>query len=227
MTQLTLNLNLPVIATFENFIKGSNAEVIDCLSRILVDHHEPYVYLWGGKSIGKTHLLHACCNKITAQGERAFYLDLSSYEKLKPEILLGLEQYDLICLDNIAVIKANHLWQEALFHFYNSCREHHARLLISANKAPANLDLELADLTSRLSWGLILHLQELTDAEKLIVLQYHAKDKGFQLSDEVAHYILSHYSRDMEKLMCLLDHIDKQSLVEKRRVTIPFLKEIL
>lgn len=225
--QLVLNLNLPVMATFENYIKGSNDEAVNFLKDTFINRHESYVYLWGSKSIGKTHLLHACCHNINAKNQRAFYLDLSLHAQLKPEILNGLDQYSLICLDNIETIQTYHQWQEALFYFYNRCREQKISLLISAAIAPANLKLELADLQSRLSWGLILQLHPLMDAQKIIGLQQHAKSKGFQLSDEVTQYILSHYSRDMGKLMRLLEQIDKQSLIEKRRVTIPFIKSII
>lgn len=225
--QLALDLNLPVFATFENFIKGANVELVNFLSEIFVDRRESYTYIWGAASTGKTHLLHACCNKIVAKGERAFYLDLSMIEELQPEILSGLETYDLICLDNIPAVIAYKNWQEKLFYFYNRCRDKGARLLISADRAPASLKLELADLQSRLSWGLILHLEELTDAEKIMGLQIQAKLKGINLTDEVGLYILSHHSRDMQKLMRLLDRIDKQTLIEKRRVTIPFLKSLI
>lgn len=225
--QLTLDLNLPAQATFENFIKGANNEVVDFLNHTFVERRESYIYIWGTAGSGKTHLLHACCHKIIAQAERAFYLDLSTYAQLEPEILNGLENYDLICLDNIQAIKDSHKWQEKLFYFYNRCRDKSTRLLISADQAANSLSIELADLKSRLSWGLILHLEELTDAEKIVSLQVHAKNKGINLTEEVGLYILTHYSRDLHKLMQLLERIDKQSLIEKRRVTIPFLKNII
>lgn len=225
--QLTLDLNFPAQATFENFIKGANIELVDFLNNTFIDRRESYIYIWGAAGAGKTHLLHACCHKIFAKSERAFYLNLLTLEQLQPEILIGLESYDLICLDNLQAIKENHKWQEKLFYFYNRCRDKSTRLLISADQAPNSLGIELADLKSRLSWGLILHLEELIDADKLLSLQVHAKNKGINLTEEVGLYILSHYSRDMHKLMHLLERIDKQSLVEKRRVTIPFLKSII
>lgn len=227
MAQLVLDLNFSVQATFDNFIKGGNIEIVNFLRTTFVDRRESYSYIWGTKSIGKTHLLHACCHQMINRGERAFYLDLSMQQQLQTEILTGLEQYDLICLDNINAVKGQAKWQEKLFYFYNRCRDKSTRLLISADRTPGNLELELADLKSRLSWGLILHLQELTDTEKLQGLQVRAKEKGINLSEEVGLYILAHYSRDMHKLMCLLERIDKQSLIEKRRVTIPFLKTII
>src|SRR5471030_34367 len=96
--QLVLDLNIPLLATFENFTQGANAEVVDFLSNTFIARHESFVYLWGAAGTGKTHLMHACCHKITAQGERAFYLDLATHAQLQPEILTGLENYDLICL---------------------------------------------------------------------------------------------------------------------------------
>lgn len=225
--QLTLDLNLPAQATFENYVSGPNIEIVTFLSQTFIERRESYVFLWGTTSVGKTHLFQACCHRIVQQGERAFFLDLKNFATVQPEILEGLEQYDLICLDNIHTIKSESAWQEALFYLYNRCRDQGTRLLVSATQAPAAIELTLADLKSRLSWGLILHIQELTDADKILALQLHAKLKGIKLADEVAQYILTHHSRDMATLMQLLEHIDKQSLIEKRRVTIPFLREII
>lgn len=225
--QLVLDIKLPDTATFSNYVAANNLEAVQFLQNTFLDRVGSYVYLWGANGTGKTHLLQACCHEALAQGTSAFYLDLADYQQLAPEILQGLEQYHLVCLDNMNAVTKETAWQEALFYFYNRSKDNRRCLLISADKAPVELDLKLADLKSRLSWGLILHLNSLEDKDKLLILQKHAKNKGINLSNEVCQYILNHHSRDTHRLMQLLEKIDKQSLIEKRRVTIPFLRSLL
>jgi DnaA family protein len=74
---------------------------------------------------------------------------------------------------------------------------------------------------------LLLTLQELNDEEKIKALQLRAHLRGLHLSDEVAQYLLNHSPRDMSKLFEILAHLDKHSLEESRRLTIPFVKKIL
>ena len=50
---------------------------------------------------------------------------------------------------------------------------------------------------------------------------------GFEISVQTARYILSHYDRDLNHLWSLLETLDHASLAAKRKLTIPFLKEIL
>ena len=74
---------------------------------------------------------------------------------------------------------------------------------------------------------LILKLEPLSDEEKLKALQLHAKNRGFNLSDDVGQFLLNHASRDMADLFDLLNKLDTISLTEKRRLTIPLVKKIL
>ena len=62
---------------------------------------------------------------------------------------------------------------------------------------------------------------------KLVALENHARQRGFDLSREVGGYLLNHCSRDMIGLMRLIDHLDRGSLAAKRRITIPFIKTLL
>ena len=67
----------------------------------------------------------------------------------------------------------------------------------------------------------------LTDAEKHASLQLRAKIRGFELSDEVCKFLLRHYPRDTHVLYDLLNLLDSASLGAHRKVTIPFIKEVI
>jgi DnaA family protein len=47
------------------------------------------------------------------------------------------------------------------------------------------------------------------------------------LPDEVANFIIQRVPRDMNALFNLLDRLDRASLQEKRKLTIPFVKQVL
>jgi DnaA family protein len=133
----------------------------------------------------------------------------------------------LICLDDLHHIAGHLEWEEAIFHLYNRVDEARGCIIIGAKDLPKAIHIKLPDLVSRLSWAMIYKLHTLTDHDKLAVLTMRANRRGIHLSEEVAKYILTHCSRHMGALFNALDILDKASLAAQRRLTIPFVKEIL
>ena len=54
-----------------------------------------------------------------------------------------------------------------------------------------------------------------------------AAEKGINVSSEVAEYIIHRVTRGMSELTEILEQLDEASLREKRKITIPFVKQIL
>ena len=65
--QLPLAIQIPLNATFEAFVAGDNRLLVELLQQAAEGQGERQVYFWAGQSIGKTHLLQACCHRAAAQ----------------------------------------------------------------------------------------------------------------------------------------------------------------
>ena len=142
-------------------------------------------------------------------------------------MLDGLEQLSLVCLDDIDSIAGNEEWEQAIFHLYNRLRDLHTPLLITAGNSPKGSSIKLADLKSRLAWDHVFHLKVLEEKATLRALQKRANSRGFDLSEEVADYLFKRVARDMHSLFQLLDKLDQASLIAKKKLTIPFVKDLL
>ncbi|MBI1424518.1 MAG: DnaA regulatory inactivator Hda [Gammaproteobacteria bacterium] len=219
--QIPLQIRLNDAATFDNYFAGANRDIV----RILQAQSEPYVYLWSASATGKTHLLQACCH-AQPRGQ-AIYLPLLELASHPAEMLDGLEQFSLVCLDDVQAVVGKAEWELGLFNLYNRLREQGGHLWITATVSPEQLSVQLPDLASRLKWGPVFQLQTLTDEDKVKAMQGRARQRGFQLPDDVANYLLNRFSRDMHHLFALLDKLDTASLQAQRRLTIPFVKELL
>ncbi|MCU7837240.1 MAG: DnaA regulatory inactivator Hda [gamma proteobacterium symbiont of Taylorina sp.] len=221
--QIPLSFQLPELADFESFIVGENEQLLFSLK----NESDRLIYLWGKKGVGKTHLLESIAHYYQSMDKSAFYLPLLTNSDFEPELLESLENFELVCLDNVNQIAGDKLWEEALFHFFNRIRESGGRLIISAEKNSHNLDINLADLRSRLSWGITYQLKALNDEKKIEALKIRAHSRGFMINDKVAQYIMKRTNRDLSDLMALLDKLDYASLVEQKKLTIPFVKKYL
>lgn len=222
-SQLPLGITLADSADFSNFLPGKNTEALASLQSLT----EPLIYIWGKPGCGKTHLLQAACADTLQHEQPAAWLPMQRSDEFLPEILTGWENLPLVCLDDIHAIAGNAPWEQAVFNLYNDLHAQGGRLIIAANVAPAALGLQLPDLQSRLSHGLVFQLHELSDSDKCQALAERARRRGFELPEDTANYLLTRYQRDMTSLCQLLDVLDSASLSEKRRLTIPFVKKVL
>ncbi|MFZ7233490.1 DnaA regulatory inactivator Hda [Avibacterium avium] len=229
---LDLQLPLPIHQideeTLENFYADNNLLLLDSLHKNFADPKQQFFYVWGSESSGKTHLLKACSNEFLVQQRPSIYVPLSKSQYFSPEVLENLEQQDLVCLDDIQSVIGNDEWELAIFDLINRMREQgRGILLISANQSPNALPVKLPDLRSRLSWGESYQLAPLDDEQKIKVLQQKAHSRGIELPDETANFLLKRLNRDMHTLFHALADLDKASLQAQRKLTIPFVKEIL
>ncbi|WP_437613693.1 DnaA inactivator Hda [Erwinia sp. V71] len=226
--QLSLPLYLPDDETFASFWPGENPSLLAALKSALHQEHGSYLYFWSREGGGRSHLLHAACAELSARGEAVGYVPLDKRTWFVPEVLDGMEQLALICIDNIECIAGDELWEMAIFDLYNRILETgRTRLLITGDRPPRQLNLKLADLASRLDWGQIYKLQPLSDEDKLQALQLRAKMRGFELPEDVGRFLLKRLDREMRTLFVTLDRLDSASISAQRKLTIPFVKETL
>ena len=83
------------------------------------------------------------------------------------------------------------------------------------------------DLRTRIAWDLVFYLGQLCDDARAQAINSRAQARGLQLTPEVIRWMLTHYSRNMSRLSALVDALDHHSLVRKRAITIPFLRQLL
>ncbi len=225
--QLALAIQLNDEATFSDFCWGNNDLLKQQLENTLKGSGEQLIYLWGATGSGKSHLLQACCQAMNGN-KSAIYLPLQTLKEWGPQVIDGIDEQALIGIDDIDAVATIPAWEEAIFHLYNRVRDNEQTTLIITGKCPpAQIPLRLPDLRSRLGWGLVIQLNELNDHDKINTLKLHAHKRGFELSTSVGQFLLSRCARNMHDLHTLLNRLDEASLIAQRKITIPFVKNIL
>lgn len=223
MKQLALGVRLRAAAVFASFVPGPNREVLAALGR---PGTQP-LWLWGAKATGKTHLLQAACAAGGGAGESAAYFPLGPAAGLPPEALNGFESARLLCVDDVDAVAGDRNWEQALFRLFNAAADLGTRLIFAASAAPRALPWRLEDWRSRAAACIVYQLRELDDAARLEALHLRARQRGLQLPEETAEYLLRRMPRDLTSLLGVLDDLDDASLAAQRRLTIPFIRAAL
>jgi DnaA family protein len=226
MQQLPLGVRLRDASVFASFYGGRNQPVVDALLA-LPPARPTCICLHGPAGSGKTHLLQALCARAYAAGSIAAYLPMQELGHVDPELLSGYGEFELVCVDDVHALVHHAEWERALFRLHQELEERHGRLVVASAAPPASLDFDLRDLGSRLNGGLVLTLQALDEEERIAALRLRAEQRGVELPEEVAQFLSRRLPRDMSSLCAFLDELDEASLSAQRRLTIPFVREVL
>lgn len=225
--QLALGVKLRDSSVFESFFARGNENVLDTLRRVRPGEPPTCIFLQGAEGSGKTHLLQALCVSAAQRNLTVAYLPLRELAGLGADVLAGCGELDCVCVDDIESIAGRADWERAVFALHQRIDERQGRLIVASASAPAATGIALADLRSRLGGGLVLTLQLLDDAGAIGALQLRAQLRGLDLPLDAAQFLLRRLPRDMKSLCGFLDRLDDASLAAQRRLTVPFVKEVM
>jgi DnaA family protein len=224
--QLPLALRYPPDQRLDTFVDAP-AGALDQLRALASQPDADWLFVAGAGGVGKTHLALAVCAAAEAAGRRAAYLPLAAARGRLRTALDALDGNDVVALDGLAAVAGDREDEVALFDFHNRARSAGTALLYTAEAAPDALPLVLPDLRSRLGQCARVVLAPLDDDGRRRVLRERAQRRGLVLEEAALDWLLRRVGRDLGGLTALLDRLDRASLAAQRRVTVPFLRQVL
>ncbi|MEK9771472.1 MAG: DnaA/Hda family protein [Nitrosomonadales bacterium] len=142
----------------------------------------------------------------------------------KSHLLSSFRNKNILLQEDIQFL--NESEQIQLFNKINEVRSNNKKLIMTGNLSPKELNIR-EDLRSRIQWGLVLRLVQLTDEEKKLVIYNQSIERGLKIDKKVIDFCLTHLKRDMHTLLNTLEALDNWSLKTKRAITIPLIKELI
>ena len=223
MRQLPLGIRLQDRAVFASFLPGGNGLALAAAGQLAAGSGDPMLYLHGAPGTGRSHLLQAIC----AAAPGSAYLPLEQLREYGPEVLDGVAGLTVVALDDLDAVAGNAQWELRLFGLYNDCIASGARLVVTAQVPALHLAVDLPDLRSRLAAMPQFALRLLDETQQREALRLRAAQRGIELPEETVLYLQRRFVRDMARLHELLEKLDLASLQQQRRLTVPFIREIL
>ncbi len=175
--------------TFDSFVVGKPNELAHAAARRVAEGGQVTfnpLFLYGGVGLGKTHLMHAIAWETQALRPESRVLYLSA-EQFMYRFVQALrfkdmhsfkEQFrsvDVLMIDDVQFIAGKNSTQDEFFHTFNALVDQGKQIVISADRAPGEIEGLEERIRSRLQWGLVVDLHP-TDYElRLGILQSKAE----------------------------------------------------
>ncbi len=223
MQQLPLGVRLSKAARFDSFVAGDNREVVERLAGAVPPR---VLWLWGRAGTGKSHLLQAACADAGERGGSATYVDLET--ATNPALLEGCESLDLVCLDSIDRASDDPAWNAAIFRLHTLMQDGDWTDARGEYGAPGLVAFPAAGPAFPTARGpgppAVCRSVKKTRSRPSSDVR---RRLGLELPRESASYLLHHLPRDMHTLCAMLDQLDEAALAAQRRLTVPFLRQVL
>ena len=200
---LTLDLEL----TFDSFVVGK-PNLAAHAAAVAVSNGKRAcnpLFLYGGVGLGKTHLMHAVGWELRRRSPDLKLVFLSAeqfmyrfVQALRGRQAMGFKEtfrsVDVLMVDDIQFIAGKDSTQEEFFHTFNALADRRKTIILSADRAPGEIE-DLQDrIKSRMQGGLVVDLHP-TDYElRLGILQSKAdalleKNPGVRVADGVLEFL--------------------------------------
>ncbi len=217
--QMPLALKPPRRPSFENFILGENASVVDTLRLGLEGSH--WYLLAGPEGSGRSHLLSAVFQSKLQAGIDAVYVPLSEASRWQ---LLDQVSASAVVVDDIDALAGDQAGEMSLFNALNRWRSERSMVLMSASSVA---DFMLPDLGSRLGQTTRLTLKPLDDDHLEALAIRLASDQEMTMSHEVSRYLVSRSKRNARAVTYMMTEVMTLALSERRSITVPLIRSVL
>jgi len=224
--QLALQIQINERASLDNFfISKNNNKAIQILKDLLKrSNNGAQIFIDDLGSNGKSYLLQAICNDFSNSNNSTIYIPMQKAINLEPSILEGINDLNLICLDDIDLISNQRDWELALFNLINECYEKDCFLLLSGSIDKLEV---FPDLISRIKKMEVLRLKALDDDELLRATQAISKNLNIEISDKNMNYLINNSRRDIKTVFRTLSQLEKESLERKKSIGLNLIKEVI
>jgi chromosomal replication initiator protein len=227
--------------TFDSFVVGNNNNFSYAAALAVAQapgkSYNP-LFLYGGVGLGKTHLLHAIGQHVSAnkKGARVFYV---SSEKFTNEYIDAIQnnslvkfrkkyrQTDVLLIDDIQFLAGKERIQEEFFHTFNALHEAHKQIVLTCDRPASEIQGLENRLVSRFEWGLVTDLQPPDIEMRRAILNKKAQFMGAVLPEDVLDFLANRIRTNVRRLEGALIRVASYASLTGRKLTIEVIEGLL
>lgn len=228
--------------SFENFVEGDCNRLARSAGFAVANKpggtsFNPLL-IYGGVGLGKTHLAHAIGIQIKNEFPNKTVLYVSS-EKFTQQYIDSVrnnnqndfvhfyQMIDVLIIDDVQYFAGKEKTQDVFFHIFNHLHQTGKQIVLTADKAPVELQGFEQRLLSRFKWGLAADLQSPGLETRIAILEKKLYADGIDLPKEVVEYLAYSITTNVRELEGALISLLAQSSMNKKAITLELAKQMI
>lgn len=227
---------------FDRFVVGSSNRICHATALMVSENpgreYNP-LFIYGGVGLGKTHLLHAIGNRLSANHpqKKVLYVTSETFmneyvESIVKRTSQGFRaKYrtaDMLLIDDIQFLQRKEGTQEEFFNTFNDLYLNSNQIVMTSDRSPDTLENLEERLKSRFEWGMVSKIEMPEYETRLGILRQKCEDQGLDnLSDEVLSYIAEIVTTNIRELEGMLVRLIAQSTILKEELNLDFARQVL
>ena len=227
--------------TFQNFIAGkSNAQALAAAQHVVESPGAAYnpLLIYGGSGLGKTHLMHAVGNAISASNPRAKIAYLGAEQWLnqmvaalrhgrQDEFKSFYRSVDALLIDDIQFFANKERTQEEFFHTFNALVDGRKQIVLTCDRYPKDVDGIEERLKSRFTWGLSVAVEPPELETRVAILLAKADLSKIRMPEDVALFVAQRIRSNVRDLEGALATLSATARLKGDPLTVDFARATL
>ena len=221
--------------TFEDFVIGTSNRFAHAASQAVAEtpgrSYNP-LFIYGDAGLGKTHLLQAVGNYVTAHYPtyQVRYVSSETFmnrfveairNKQLPEFKERYRRNDVLLVDDIQFMEGKEGLQEEFFHTFNSIQGDGGQIVLTSDRSPDSISTLEDRLRSRFKMGLVTHIQPPDVETRLAILRKKVvgSPSGVPVPDDVLLFIAENVTDNIRELEGALTRVTAYSSLNNEPCT--------
>ncbi len=237
--QLVFDFPINAKYSFKNFVPCSgNHTAFKFVNLLANDAVHNLLYVYGPPGSGKTHLLQALADILSARDGRGALPCISFREiddiyggdypgETVSRLAEKLNGAPALLIDDIHLLPDNPHVRTELWQLFNDFYGAGKKIAVTGLYPPRELPHLDDHLVSRLMWGLVARMDISDDDSLRMIMKKVAADRQIHLPGQVIDYLLLHNRRELPCLVAALETIHRHALATKRKISLRLAREAL
>jgi len=233
--------NLNPRYTFDNFVVGSFNELAHAAAWAVSEKPgEVYnpLFIYGGVGLGKTHLLQATGNRISAlfpqlkitysPAERFISKIVEAIRNQQiEELKRKINQVDVLIIDDVQFFAGKEKTQEEFFHIYNNLYQNQKQIILSSDRQPGAIPAIAERLRSRFEGGMTADIGTPDVETKIAILKTKCEERAVSFGDDILEFIASNIQKNIRELEGALNRLIIYQKINQRTPDLQAAKKLL
>ncbi len=227
--------------SFDNFVTGKANQLARAAAMQVAENpgisYNP-LFIYGGVGLGKTHLVQAIGNHLSAERPQARirYIHAEQYvtdvvrayqQKSFEEFKRYYHSLDLLLIDDIQFFSNKDRTQEEFFYAFNALVEAHKQIVITCDTYPKEIAGMQERLISRFGWGLTVAIEPPELEMRVAIVLKKAEAEALDLAEDIAFFIAKHIRSNVRELEGALKKVLAFARFTGRELSLELAREAL